>query len=228
MKTYRSGHDLEDAIFGRHSSGEELIAKFWGQRPDFDKDVKRLIMEGFDRHPDTPIGRSLFLLVEKWLSLIGVNPKGLVFLSAIDTKVDLRHFADGVFFLPSIPTFPITVDAFNIDWKELLFLRDSWIDSFEETIYTISDFQSDLFRYKVGFARWKKDAKMLLAEKVILPLPADFRNYTAYGRPENHFVLTPTNIGTHEHRREFARMVARYLASKVFGQKRKTAQQSYK
>lgn len=210
---YRSGLDLEDAVFGRHSSGEELIEKFGGQRPDFDKDVRRLIREGSGlRYPKTKIGQSLFVEVERGLKRFGLKSGGLVFLSAIDTKVDLRHFADGVFFLPSVPRFPVTIDTFNIDPKILRELKSSWVDSFEGQFYTSYDFQSDLFRYKVGLARWKKDCKALSETGNITLPPADFRQYTNIGRPENHFVLTPYHVGTYRRRREFAKMLVKYFA----------------
>lgn len=208
---FKSGYDLEDAIFGRHSSGEKLVEKFWGQRPDFDEDVKALIRDSYARCPETRIGELFWLETKRELDRLGVDHYGLVFLSAIDTKVDLRHFADGVFFLPSVPRFPVTIDTFNLDPGVQKALKDSWVDSFEGSAYTSSDFQSDLFRYKLGLTKWKKDCQKLSETGLTIVQPKDFRAYTSFGRPENHFIMTPYHIGVCRRRREFAKMVARYL-----------------
>jgi len=225
---FRSGYDLEDAVFGRHSSGDKLIKKFKGQRPNFDEDVKRLIREGRGSYPETAIGKSFWFEVNRELGRLGVNSHELVFLSAIDTKVDLRHFADGVFFLPSIPRFPITIDAFNIDLVLLFHLKSLWVDSFGGSVYTLLDFQSDLFRYKAGLSKWKKDCQRLSETNLIISQPPDFRTYVNYGRPENHFILTPYDIGTYRRRRIFAKMLARYLVSKTPHRVPEMAQQSHR
>lgn len=209
---FRSGLDLEDLVFGRHSSGEELIEKFWGQRPDFDRDVQALIRESWTRYPEALIGKSFWLEVKRELERFGVNVNGLVFLSAIDTKVDLRHFADGVFFLPSVPRFPVTIDLFNLDPVVQKTLKSFWVDSFEGAVYTPFDFQSDLFKHKIGLTKWKKDCQKLSETGLTIQPPADFRPYTNYGRPENHFVLTPYHVVTYRRRRKFAKMVAGYFA----------------
>jgi len=208
---FRSGSDLEDAVFDRHSSGEELIEKFWGQKPDFDKDIKALIRESSTRFPETLFGKSFWLEVKRELDRLGLSYNGLVFLSAIDTKVDLRHFADGVFFLPSAPRFPVTIDTFNLDQRVFKALKSYWVDSFEGSVYGPSDFQSDLFRYKVGLTKWKKDCQKLSETGLMIAQPNDFRTYTNLGRPENHFVLTPYHVVTYRRRREFAKMVAGYF-----------------
>jgi hypothetical protein len=224
---FKSGYDLEDAVFGRHSSGEKLVEKFGGQRPDFDKDVRTLIKESWSRYPPASIGKSFWLEVKRELERFGVNTNGLVFLSAIDTKVDLRHFADGVFFLPAIPKFPVTIDTFNLDPDLFRALKIFWVDSFEGAVYTPSDFQSDLFKYKIGLTKWKKDCQKLSETGLTIQLPLDFRTYTNYGRPENHFVLTPHHIVTYRRRREFAKMVASYFAKvAILPNHKNTAQQS--
>jgi hypothetical protein len=216
MLKFKSGYELEDAIFGCHSSGGSLVERFAGQRPDFDKDVKRLIRQSsHQKYPGTQIGRSIFHYAKEELEKLGVNCKGFVFLTAINTKVDLKHFADGIFYLPSVLRFPVTVDTFNIDTKELLELRDSWIDKFEGRVYSDSDFQTDLFRYKAGVSTWRKEALVAASEGHEIFPPTDFREYTDYGRPENHFVLTPFHLTTYRQRRKFAKMLARYLASKA-------------
>ncbi|MFA6270470.1 MAG: hypothetical protein WC657_04660 [Candidatus Paceibacterota bacterium] len=208
---FRSGSDLEDAVFGRHSSGEKLVEKFRDQRPDFDEDVRALIRDSYARYPEVLVGKLFWLEVKRELERLGVDPYGLVFLSAIDTKVDLRHFADGVFFLPSVPRYPVTIDTFNLDPGVQKALKDSWVDSFEGHVYTSSDFQSDLFRYKIGLTKWKKDCQKLSETGLTIAQPKDFRQYTTYGRPENHFILPPYHVVTYRRRREFAKMIAGYL-----------------
>lgn len=223
-----SGYDLEDLIFGRHSSGDQMIKKFKRKRKDFSGDLTRLINESQDIYPKTQIGESLYWLVKKELEKIGVNTAGFVFVSAIDSITDLRHFSDGVFFLPSVPQFPVTVDAYNINSKTLDILEDFWIDDFAGDRYGVGDFQSDLFQYKNGTVEWKRNNQVSEGEGFFLIEPVDFRRCTKKRRPENHFIITPRDIGDRAGRRAFARIVARYFASKVVSQGRNTAQQSHK
>jgi hypothetical protein len=225
---FRSGFDLEDAIFGCHSSGDQLVNKFKRKRKDFSVDLTRLISKSSDIHPNTQIGESLYWLIKKELEKLGVDTTGFVFVSAIDSITDLRHFSDGVFFLPSAPQFPITVDAYNIDPKALDILKDFWVDEFAGNRYDVGDFQSDLFRYKNGSVEWKRNSKTSEAEGFMLVSPVDFRQHTRKRRPENHFIITPRDIGDRAGRRAFARMVARYLASKVPSQEQKMALLSHK
>lgn len=232
MGTYRSGYDLEDAVFNCHSIGGDLTEKYIGQRPDFDKDVRRLIRRAICKHPKTKVAEILFGYVEKELKRFGIDTKGLVFLSAINTKVDLKHFADGIFYLPAVPQFPVTIDAFNISSSQIVALKNRWIDDFEEAVYTDSDFQSDLFRFKTGLARWKKECAIAAETGQAIIVPQDFRFYVACSRPENHFVLTPYSISSYKGRnqlKEFAKMVAGYFASKAtINDRSKMAQQSRK
>lgn len=212
---FKSGLDLEDAIFGRHSDGAEMARKFYGQRPNFDKDVRKLIRNGQGRYPNTFVGRDLFWGLEEALTRKGINTNGLVFLTAIGSMVDLRHFADGIFFLPAIDQFPATIDAFNINNGQVDELKDKWVDLFAGQIYGFTELQNDLFRFKVGFSKWLDDFKACSARGLVLPKPADLREYTDARRPENHFVLIPQFVRTRAGRRSFAINIAEYLVSKV-------------
>ena len=209
----KSGYDLEDKIFDRHSSGDRLVKKFKRKRKDFSVDLTRLISESSCIYPNTKVGESLYWLIKKELEKLGVDATGFVFVSAIDSITDARHFSDGVFYLPSVHQFPVTVDAYNIDSKSLNLLKDFWIDDFSGDRYKIADFQSDLFRHKNGSVEWKRNNQTSEAEGFLLVKPV--RQHTRKRRPENHFVITPRDIGDRAGKRAFARMVARYFASKV-------------
>ena len=225
---FKSGFELEDTIFGRHSSGGQLVKKFKRKRKDFSQDLTRLISESSDIHPSTQIGESLYWLTKKELEKLGIDTAGFVFVSAIDSITDARHFSDGVFYLPSVHQFPVTIDAYNIDPKTLDTLEDFWIDDFAEDRYGVADFQSDLFRYKNGSVEWKRNNQVSEGEGFFLIQPVDFRLCTKKRRPENHFVVTPRDVGDRAGKRAFARIVARYFASKVASHEQKTAQQSHK
>lgn len=225
---FKSGFDLEDCIFGRHSSGGQLVKKFKRKRKDFSEDLTRLINKSSDAYPKTQIGESLYWLIKKELEKLGVDTAGFVFVSAIDSITDLRHFSDGVFYLPSAPEFPVTVDAYNIDSRVLDILEDFWIDDFAGDKYAVGDLQSDLFQYKNGLIEWKRNNQTSEAEGFMLVKPVDFRQHTRKRRPENHFIITPRDVEDRAGRRAFARTVARYLASKVPSQGRKTALLSHK
>ncbi|OHB07675.1 MAG: hypothetical protein A3G46_03000 [Candidatus Zambryskibacteria bacterium RIFCSPLOWO2_12_FULL_39_16] len=210
----KSGHRFEDLIFGCHSSGDNLVRRFKNGRANFQEDIKKVIENHFGpEYPNTPIGKSLYLIVKRELEHSGINSEGLLFLSTINTKVDLRHYTDGFFYLPSVPTHPVTLDVFNIDPEVLENLRNSWVKNFEGEVYSGTNFQSDLSSYKNGMSEWnrqKKGSKELFQIESIEP--SDFRKHGHHrGRPENHFILTPYDVGTSQRRKEFARMVARYF-----------------
>ncbi|KKQ77679.1 MAG: hypothetical protein A3A96_01145 [Candidatus Zambryskibacteria bacterium RIFCSPLOWO2_01_FULL_39_39] len=210
------GFDFEREIFNCRSSGEDLKERYKGEEADFGSDVLTIIEESRtkhpDKHPDCNKGRSLYYHVEVELNKLGVESSGLIFLPTVDTKADAKHQTDGLFFLPRLFPYLVTIDAFSIGFRELVSLRDFWISKFEGEVYSEVQFQSDLFRFKSGLAKWQKDNKKSSEEGAPLFVPLDFREYVVSIRPENHFVLTPPHVGTCRRRREFANMVARYFA----------------
>jgi hypothetical protein len=212
---YKTGPDLEEAIFGKRSGGLGLVKEFWWKLANFRSDVISVLGKSKAVHPDTIIGSVLYHQVVRQLSR-HLDSKGLVFLSTVNTKVDARHYTDGLFYLSSLHSDLVTVDVFNISNEDLDWLREMWIDQFTGSFYSDSDFQSDLFRFKKGVSEWRKipgNEYSKGSHKFI-----DFRQYTEENRPENHFVLTPSMIGTYEARRSFAKLVAGYFL-KVSGQK---------
>lgn len=226
----KSGRDLEDVIFGRHSDGDAMMLEYWDKIPDFDSDFRYLLSINTTRFPGTYVAKEMFCYLEKSLDEKGVRTEGLVFLSTIGTKVDLRFFTDGFFYLPVLPILPLTIDAFFIGKKKIEELRDKWIDSCSKKRYSFADFQSDLFRYKAGLSKWLRDLKACKEEGLILIEPADLREYTKVRRPENHFIVTQENIRTRVSRKAFSENLAAYLERKARPRpkRRKTAQQSHK
>ncbi len=220
---FKSGHDLEDAIFGRHSSGDELVKRFKRKRKDFSVDLMKILGKSKSPYPDTEIGKSLYWLVKKELSRIGVQDTGLVFVSAINTIVDSRHFSDGLFYLPSVGKFPITIDAFNIYPETLRSLEDLWIDDFSGEVYGFNEFQTDLFLYKNGMVEWRREN----GEESLPPQFIDLRKFSKKGRPENHFIITPRDVLTVKGRKFFSKKMADYFA-KVVGQDDKKVLLSHK
>lgn len=212
---FKSGLDFEDFVFGRHSDGKEMKSKFLDQRPDFDRDVKFLINSNPGvKHPNTYVGEDFFRRLDCRLRRRGVDTEGLSFLSTIGSMVDLKHYADGVVYLPAVPEFPITIDVYKIDEKDINQLREKWFESFPGQYYTFADFQSDLFRYKAGRAKWLNDVRKARSMGFELNEPADFREYTYVRRPENHFVWTPRDVTRHG-RKLFVCVFADYLVSKI-------------
>ena len=214
---YRNGPDFEEAVFGKRSGGLKFVEKFWGQGIAFGPQIQKLLEESESFCPDTQIGQALYRQVAKQLRRYGIDPNGLIFLSAVNTGADAHHGTDGLFYLPSLYPHLVTMDAFNTDERNLKLRREMWIDSFPGQIYSDSDFQSDLFCHKKGFANWRKTHEMSgLSEEGLLRI--DFRKDSNAARPENHFVLTPGMIGSYEARRSFAKLVAGYFV-KVAGKK---------
>lgn len=212
MAYFRTSIDFEEAVFGCSASWN-LRQRFGGEKMDFSRDIKSIILSSKITHPPTKIGKCLYRQVAEQLKRYNINPNGLVFLPSVDTKVDLFYGTDGLFFLPTLFPCVVTIDAFNLKSDKLFLLKSLWIDSFAGNFYSNADFQSDLFQYKSGFARWSKDnAKSIKETGNPLLKPADFRAYVStVGRPENHFVMTPANVSTYKQRREFARLVSDYF-----------------
>lgn len=217
MRSYRTGFDLEEAIFG-HSGASGQNEGFRNGVADFSDDVTLFIRESSLEYPGTFIGKSLHQMAKGELERFHIDTSGFVFISAINTKSDVRHHFDGLFFLPSVSTHPVTVDVWNMDPKTLSILEEIWIGSFEGQFYSERDCQSDLFRYKVGMVRWMKKNRINFINPEALR-HIDFRQYAInIGRSENHFIFTSYHAGDPRRRRAFAKMVARSFA-KVSGQK---------
>lgn len=211
MRTYRTGGEFELDIFGR-SVGRDLFKRFGSKKTDFGDDIKAIIQSTDEVCPPTKIGECLYRQTAKEISRLGVNPEDLVFLPTVDTREDLLG-VDGFLCLPSIPNCFVSVDLLNIDISVLLSLREIWIDSYAGEFYSSANFQSDLFNHKEGLSEWKRNNKSLAEFYVLGWESVDFRQYTkGLKRPENHFILTPYQIGTYRRRREFAKMAAEYFA----------------
>lgn len=208
------GLAFEDRIFGHHSGGRNSVSVFLGEHYNFNRDVSLFIKErvNFPKYPNTKIGKSIFDLVSFSLLRFGIDPNGLFFFDCIDTKLDIIHFIDGMIYVPSVPNFPITIDTFHIEDKDLILLKESWIRSSKNDSYSERNFQNDLFAYKTG-------KKIFIYNKLNKPgfdvssHTYDFRKFATKSRPENHFILTPYYADNRKRRKVFAEMVARYLAT---------------
>ena len=227
MKRYGSGEEFEDLFFGCHSSGNRLRITD-GEELSFDDAANQVIddiCESDIKHPDTRMGAAFHSSIVKELQELGINANGFVLKTTIDTDLDLGFESDGLLFLPVVPRSPVTIDLFNID--KAVLPRDLWIDSWEGD-FSWEHYQSALYQFKTGMAKWKEDNKKALEEGFVVIKPLDLRVYTDRSRPRNHFIVTPHDAGTYVGRRRFANNVARYFASKVSSQGRKTAQLSHK
>lgn len=207
---YKNSRYFELIVFGK-SSNFNVLNSLPQELPDFNEDLRELIRQSSLSFPQTTLGKSLYDLVARELDRLGVSSEGLVFISAVNTKVDLRHYLDGFFYLPSVPVYPVTIDLFNLIGENKVF--DFWVESFEGEQYSWCDYQNDLFRYKTGLFRWMSMAET--EETGIFRIINDPRSFSNKGRPENHFILTPNQIDSPRRRKHFAKMVARYIASKV-------------
>jgi hypothetical protein len=207
---YKTGSDLEEAVFGKRSAGLDLVRKFWGQSVAFGPQIRSLLGKFDSFCPDTKIGQTLYRQIVRQLRRCGIDPQKLIFLPTVGTEADAHHYTDGLFYLPSLDPYLVTVDAYNVPERNLDVIREMFQDSFSGQFYSKADFQSDLFRYKKGFAEWRRSCRVgNLPEEDFLKV--DFRQYSDAARPENHFILTPGNVGTYQARRSFAKMVAGYF-----------------
>lgn len=208
---YRSGRNFERVVFGE-SSDLDVLNSLPHEPPDFNKDLRELIRQSSLKFPQTILGESLYNLVARELDRLGVSSEGLIFVSAVNTKVDLRHYLDGFFYLPSALLYPVTIDLFNLIGEGKVF--DFWVESFDGEQYSWCDYQNDLFQYKTGLSCWAREHKAGMEEPDAFG-SIDFRLFSNKGRPENHFILTPDQMESPRRRKHFAKMVARHIASKV-------------
>lgn len=210
---FKSGLDFEDFVFGRHSDGERMRIKFFGWRPVFDRDAWSLIRNNPEiKHPNTLVGEDFFRRLDLKLRRRAIDTSGLVVLPTIGSMLDLRHYADCLIHLPAVSEFPITIDLFLIENNISRMLRGKWSEGLEN--YSFFDFQSDLFRWKTGRAKWLKDLQTARSEGYDLAEPDDFRFYVECCRPENHFIWTPQDVLRHG-RKFFSTIFADYLANKI-------------
>jgi uncharacterized protein YaaR (DUF327 family) len=220
--SYATGSELEKAIFDEESSGLALVREFWDVPASFGPDITTLLEKSKTVCPDTRLGWSLYRHVLRELRREYIDSRGLIFLSTINTKADARHQTDGLFYLPSLHPYLVTVDVFNKKESEIKKLRAKWEDSFEGNLYSNTNFQSDLYRFKKGVSEFKKELKKIkriLSREEEESLQIDFRQYAKSFRPENHFILTPQDIRSYGSRRSFAKLVVGYFL-KVAGQKK--------
>lgn len=223
---YRTGRDFEGAVFGLRSNSN-LFERFGGRNANLVDDVKAFIVGSSIAYPQAPIGEALYFQMAREFDRLGIKSEGLVFLPSVDTELDLGGI-DGVVYHPLFfPRF-VAVDAFNIRSRELSLLRETWIDGFSGRFYSNEQFQSDLFLFKKGLAKWKRDNKEALEQEALgkgfVTRPKDFRQLAEYGRHKNEFILTPIDAGTYEGRRSFAKLVVGHLAK--VSDHENTAQQS--
>jgi hypothetical protein len=206
---YKNGRDFELAVFGERSTPiQNRVLK--GAR-DFSREFLKLIAQDGLPYPDTAIGSSLYFYIWHYLATFGLDPSGLIFRSSINTALDSYHYLDGLISVPQVFGLPVTIDTFNLN-GDLVVLREHWIDTFEGEVYSESEFQTDLFRFKKGLVvsnvlRGKEDG--FFPASAFVDLRVDHK------RPENHFILTPYHVENYRRRREFAKMVAGYLAAKA-------------
>lgn len=204
-----TGRDFEEAVFGLRSGGN-LFERFGGRNANLADDVKAFIARSSIAYPQAPIGEALYFQMAREFDRSGIGHEGFVFLPSVDTELDLGGI-DGVVYHPQFfPRF-IMVDAFSIRPRELFLLRETWIDGFSGKFYSNEQFQSDLFLFKKGLTKWKRDNKEALEQEALgkgfVIRPKDFRQLVEYGRRKNEFILTPSDAGTYEGRRLFAKMV---------------------
>jgi hypothetical protein len=219
--SYTTGGNLEKAIFDEESGGLDLVREFWGVPASFGPDIWSLLEKSKTVCPDTRLGWSLYRHVARELRREHINSGGLIFLSTVNTKADARHQTDGLFYLPSLHPYLVTVDVYNKKEVELKGLRAKWEDSFEGNLYSNTNFQSDLYRFKKGVWEFKKELRKIgrtLSREEEESFGIDFRQYAKSFRPENHFILTPDDIRSYGNRRSFAKLMVGYF-QKVADQK---------
>lgn len=205
---YSSWQAFEKAVLGCHSSGG------LGYKPysSFTRELSKAI-SGLGRdYPDTRIGKFLYFGVKGRLEGLGIDTRGFKLGSSVGTYVDKQHKTDAFFFLPSIPDYPVTIDLFNMESKDLKILEDLWSASAKGE-YTELDYQSDLYLYKCGLTALFKVQPDLSGWKNIFAIK-DLRFYSnqwrtrVTGRYENHFILTPEYANIRKERKKFIKLVA--------------------
>lgn len=212
--SYRTGPDLEEAIFDERSGRLDLVREFWDVPASFGPDITTLLEKSKTVCPDTRLGWSLYRHVATQLRREHIDPRGLIFLSTVNTKADARHQTDGLFYLPSLHPYLVTVDVFNKKEPEIKKLRAKWEDSFEGNLYSNTNFQSDLYRFKKGVWEFRKELKKIgrtLSREEEESFGIDFRQYAKSFRPKNHFILIPDDIRSYGARRSFAKLVVGYF-----------------
>ncbi len=219
MRTFKTGVELEEYIFGPRLEAPDMssIVKESGDQRGqrFAIEVLKVIAAAGRPYPDTKFGKLFHNSMVECLRSKRIDPKGFVFLPALDTAADYFYQTDGVLYVPSLHPKVVTIDAFNVTATRYLELKEKWKREWSEAQssetlrvkYSEQKFQSDLYRFKQGWKVWMRDRE----EGVWGSSEPDFRDLCPPGKRlfVNHFILTPYDLPRHT---KFAEMVSGYFS----------------
>jgi hypothetical protein len=246
QRYFKDGFDFEWRVF---DYPDEIIldaSKFFKPR-NFGEDIGRIIKsisrsKSHRKFPKTPIARNLYFGVVKQLKELGIKTSSLRLFSFLRTDVDRYYGTDALFYLsPSCGCeCVVTIDAYLINPIDLTSLRDYWIESSEEPVYSELMFQRDLFAHKRIFSEhagfhgpeylWKrwilsKEYKELWERDYIPAIPDEMVDRPMM-RPENHLLLAPYHLEKKWRREAFIKLVANEFYKQIFPKNKSAGEKS--
>ncbi len=244
---FKDGPDFEQALFG--DPVEEVLSGSVRSPTGFNEDVKRIIKsisrsKPHERFPRTVFSRGLFFGVKKNLMKLGIKANDLRLFSLRGTDADRYYETDALCYLPPSCGYEcvVTIDARLIGLPELCMMREYWIKSSEEPVYSEARFQGDLFAHNrifdeyLGSGRERnlppdlRGAWILssgykqLWERGYIPAIPDKMIDRPMMRPQNHLILTLYHLQDMQRRKAFARLVAIEFFKQIFPEKAKTGE----
>lgn len=231
---FRDGYDFERRVFGLP---DRIILESLGtfKPTNFRDDVSRIIKsfsrgKSHERFPRTSIAETLYFGVRKSLGILGVKTNGLRLFSLLGTDADRYYETDALFYLPPSCGCEciVTIDAWLIGTVSLMQLRDYWIESSGDLVYSEVRFQGDLFAHSRILAEYLKGSTQSdrlrswafsseyknLWERGYLPTVPDRMVDRPVMRPENHLILTPHHLEKWG-RESFVQLVATELWKQI-------------
>lgn len=225
---FRDGRQFEEWLFGRSYKREGgkpflVINKF----SEFARKIILAITEEDEKFPNTIFSKSLYLGVRAYLEKMGICTEGFHLYASVGSDADVYYFTDALVYLPQSSGYECvsSLDAFLI--KDILALRDFWIETFSSGIFTEDDFQSCLFRHKMIVSEHMRETKG--ADLSIWIFSKEYKRIWTSGRevswsvndpdrpnqrPENHFLVTQWHLLPHR-RKSLAKLIAKSLAKQI-------------
>jgi hypothetical protein len=242
-RCFKSGQQFEEWLFGR-SYQRPNIRPFLVEN-QFSEFARKVIAiaEEEERFPKTSFAMSLYYNVQTYLKRLSIATDGLRLFASVGSEADVYYFTDALFYLSYAGhEFVVSIDSFLV--KNILALRDFWIEASSSFVFTEEEFQSCLFRHKMLVSEFLKNTQGGKETLRVWILSDDYKKIWISGRevyfykkiwisgkeicqllddpdrsnrrPENHFLITPWHLPMHR-RRELAKCIANSLVKQICG-----------
>jgi len=228
-RSFENGRDLEKWLFDRsYERPERKPFLVTGRFSEFARKVILAVNEEEAEFPNTNFSKSFHYNVRTYLENLGVPAGGLRLYGSVGSEADVFYFTDALFYISGCESIA-SLDSFLA--KNIVALRDFWIETSSSFVFTEEEFQSCIFRHKLLISKYLRETEDGEKTLGIWVLSEDYKKTWVSGRevswsvndpdrpsqrPENHFLLTQWHLPPHR-RKELAKRIALALAKQICG-----------